>query len=77
VNFRGSAPSCGPRRHSDDEPVDREFDAQVARTAARPVASGAVSVADAWVFAVVQAGVSLVLFWWAAAGRRSSSPLPC
>jgi 4-hydroxybenzoate polyprenyl transferase len=45
--------------------VDREFDAQVARTASRPVASGAVSVTNAWVFAVVQAGTSLALFWWA------------
>ena len=45
--------------------VDRDLDAQVARTASRPVASGAVSVAHAWAFAVVQAAASLSLFWWA------------
>ncbi|GID32185.1 4-hydroxybenzoate octaprenyltransferase [Paractinoplanes brasiliensis] len=47
--------------------VDRKFDAQVTRTASRPVASGAVSVADALAFAVAQAVASLALFWWASA----------
>lgn len=47
--------------------VDRRFDAQVTRTASRPVASGAVSVADALTFAAVLAVASLVLFWWASA----------
>ncbi|MCM4084309.1 4-hydroxybenzoate octaprenyltransferase [Paractinoplanes hotanensis] len=45
--------------------VDREFDSQVARTASRPVAAGAVSVTNAVVFAAVQAVASLALFWWA------------
>jgi 4-hydroxybenzoate polyprenyltransferase len=45
--------------------VDRDLDRQVARTAARAVASGAISVRDAWVFLVALAlvgfGVLLVL----------------
>jgi len=36
--------------------VDRDFDAQVARTRGRPIPSGAVSVASAWAFAI---GLSL------------------
>jgi 4-hydroxybenzoate polyprenyltransferase len=39
--------------------VDRDFDAQVARTAARPVASGAISVRHAWVFLVALSLVGL------------------
>ena len=39
--------------------VDRDIDAKVARTAARPVASGAISVRQAWAFVV---GCSLVSF---------------
>src|SRR5262249_48220336 len=39
--------------------VDRDFDARVARTRGRPIASGAVSVRAAWLFAVL---LSLVGF---------------
>ena len=39
--------------------VDRDIDAKVARTAARPVASGQISVAQAWVFVIVCSLVSL------------------
>ncbi|MGA0608215.1 4-hydroxybenzoate octaprenyltransferase [Phenylobacterium sp. VNQ135] len=39
--------------------VDRDIDAQVARTAARPVASGQISVKQAWAFLI---GCSLVSF---------------
>ncbi len=39
--------------------IDRDFDAQVARTAARPVASGAISVKSAWVFLVALSLVGL------------------
>jgi 4-hydroxybenzoate polyprenyltransferase len=35
--------------------VDRDFDARVARTRGRPIPSGAVSVKQAWVFAIAQA----------------------
>lgn len=41
--------------------VDRDFDAKVARTAMRPVASGQISVARAWGFIVVCSLVSLGL----------------
>ena len=45
--------------------VDRDFDRQVARTAARPVASGAISVRSAWIFllalSLVGLGVLLAL----------------
>jgi 4-hydroxybenzoate polyprenyltransferase len=39
--------------------VDRNLDRQVARTAARPLASGAISVRDAWIFLVTLAFVGL------------------
>ena len=39
--------------------VDRDLDAQVARTAARPVASGAISVRSAWTFLVLLSLVGL------------------
>jgi 4-hydroxybenzoate polyprenyltransferase len=41
--------------------VDREFDASVARTAARPIPSGQVSVAEAWMFFAVLCLVGLVV----------------
>ena len=41
--------------------VDRDFDAKVARTAMRPVASGQISVAQAWGFIVVCSLISLGL----------------
>lgn len=45
--------------------VDRDFDRQVARTAARPVASGAISVRNAWAFllalSLIGLGVLLAL----------------
>ena len=41
--------------------VDREYDAKVARTRGRPIPSGAVSVAQAWAFALAQAGVGLAI----------------
>ena len=39
--------------------VDRDFDAQVARTRGRPIPSGAVSVRDAWIFAAVLCAIGL------------------
>lgn len=39
--------------------VDRDLDAQVARTAARPVASGAISVRSAWTFLILLSLVGL------------------
>jgi 4-hydroxybenzoate polyprenyltransferase len=39
--------------------VDRDLDAQVARTAARPVASGAISLRSAWVFLIALSLVGL------------------
>jgi 4-hydroxybenzoate polyprenyltransferase len=41
--------------------VDRDFDAKVARTRARPIPSGAVSVKQAWLFAVGLSFVGLVI----------------
>ena len=41
--------------------VDRDLDAQVARTASRPVASGAVSVKAAWVWLVALSLVGLIV----------------
>jgi 4-hydroxybenzoate polyprenyltransferase len=41
--------------------VDRDFDAQVARTAGRPIASGQISVAGAWAFVIVCAFGGLVI----------------
>jgi 4-hydroxybenzoate polyprenyltransferase len=41
--------------------VDRDLDAKVARTAARPVASGQISVRAAWAFVVACSLVSLVI----------------
>ncbi len=41
--------------------VDREFDARVARTRARPIPSGAVSVKQAWVFLAAQCLVGLAI----------------
>jgi 4-hydroxybenzoate polyprenyltransferase len=41
--------------------VDREFDAQVARTRARPIPSGAVSVKKAWGFLVLQCAGGFVI----------------
>ncbi len=39
--------------------VDHEFDAKVARTASRPIPSGAIRVTHAWVFLIVQCLVGL------------------
>ncbi|MEX2009858.1 MAG: 4-hydroxybenzoate octaprenyltransferase, partial [Dongiaceae bacterium] len=41
--------------------VDRDIDARVARTAARPIPSGAVSVRWAWVFLALQLAVGLAI----------------
>jgi 4-hydroxybenzoate polyprenyltransferase len=41
--------------------VDRDLDAQVARTASRPLPSGAVSVKAAWVWLLVLCGVGLIV----------------
>ena len=41
--------------------VDRDLDAQVARTANRPLPSGAVSVPAAWIFLIAQCGVGLAI----------------
>jgi 4-hydroxybenzoate polyprenyltransferase len=41
--------------------VDREYDAKVARTRGRPIPSGAVSVTRAWMFALAQAAVGLLI----------------
>jgi 4-hydroxybenzoate polyprenyltransferase len=51
--------------------VDRDFDAKVARTRGRPVPSGAVSVVQAWLFALALCGVGLIVLaqlnWFAVA----------
>ena len=41
--------------------ADRDLDAQVARTANRPLPSGAVSVPAAWIFLIAQCGVGLAI----------------
>ncbi|HEY2419672.1 MAG TPA: 4-hydroxybenzoate octaprenyltransferase [Steroidobacteraceae bacterium] len=41
--------------------VDRDIDARVARTRARPIPSGAVTVKRAWMFAAAQAAVGLAI----------------
>jgi 4-hydroxybenzoate polyprenyltransferase len=41
--------------------LDRDFDAQVARTAGRPIPSGAVSVTAAWVFLVAELLIGLAV----------------
>ena len=41
--------------------VDRDFDAKVARTAGRPIASGQISVKQAWAFVVACALISLLI----------------
>ena len=41
--------------------VDRDFDAKVARTAARPIPAGQISVRQAWVFVVACALISLAI----------------
>ncbi len=41
--------------------VDRDIDAQVARTRGRPLPSGAVSTRAAWIFLALQCGVGLVI----------------
>ncbi len=41
--------------------IDRDLDAQVARTANRPLPSGALSVFAAWIFLIVQCGVGLAV----------------
>ncbi len=41
--------------------VDRKYDAQVARTANRPVASGAISVKRAWIFLIAQSLIGLII----------------
>ena len=58
--------------------VDRKIDAQVARTRARPIPSGAVSVTGAVVFLILQclAGLAVLLqFNWFAVGLGASSLL--
>ena len=43
--------------------VDRDYDGQVARTALRPIPAGEVSVAQAWLFLILQLGIgAAVLF---------------
>ncbi|WP_310542022.1 UbiA family prenyltransferase [Phenylobacterium sp.] len=41
--------------------VDRDFDAKVARTAARPIPAGQISVSQAWAFVVACAVISLAI----------------
>jgi 4-hydroxybenzoate polyprenyltransferase len=41
--------------------VDRDYDARVARTSGRPIPSGAVSVRQAWLFAIVQALIGFAI----------------
>jgi len=58
--------------------VDRDFDAQVARTRSRPIPSGRVSVAAAKAFLVLQATVGLLIllqFNWFAIGLGAASLL--
>jgi 4-hydroxybenzoate polyprenyltransferase len=51
--------------------VDRDIDAQVARTRGRPIPSGAVTVKQAWLFLAVQCGIGLAILlclnWFAVA----------
>jgi heme o synthase len=42
---------------------EKESDAKMARTAKRPVASGRMSAAEAWAFAIVSLGLGLFLLW--------------
>ena len=41
--------------------VDRDIDAKVARTRARPIASGAVNVKQAWIFLAAQCAIGLLI----------------
>ena len=41
--------------------VDRDLDAQVARTASRPLASGAVSLRAAWIWLLILCGIGLIV----------------
>jgi 4-hydroxybenzoate polyprenyltransferase len=41
--------------------LDRDYDAKVARTRGRPIPSGAVTVKQAWLFALAQAAVGLLI----------------
>ena len=43
--------------------VDRDIDASVARTRARPIPSGAITLREAWVFLVAQCVVGLAILW--------------
>ena len=43
--------------------ADRDFDAQVARTATRPLASGALSMKQAFVFLALQLALGLLVLW--------------
>lgn len=58
--------------------VDRDLDAQVARTAKRPLASGAISLKVAWVFLLVQClvGLGVLLILPAAARLVALAAIP-
>ena len=43
--------------------VDRDLDAKVARTASRPLASGALSLRQAYLFLVLQLAIGLLILW--------------
>ena len=43
--------------------IDRDLDAQVARTASRPLASGAVTLKSAWTWLLVLCVIGLVVMW--------------
>ena len=57
--------------------VEKDTDAMMKRTASRPVASGRMSVAEAWAFAIVTGAVGIFLlgyyFNWTAAGLSALS----
>ena len=57
--------------------MEKDTDSQMKRTAKRPVASGRMSVSEAWTFAIVSGGIGIVIlgyfFNWLAAGLAAFS----
>jgi protoheme IX farnesyltransferase len=60
-----------------NQAVEKDTDAMMKRTASRPVAAGRMSVAEAWVFAIVAGAVGIFIlgyyFNWTAAGLAALS----
>ena len=57
--------------------MEKDTDSQMKRTAKRPVASGRMSVSEAWIFAMVSGGIGIIIlgyfFNWLAAGLAAFS----